>query len=178
MTQWNKEWRWKAVNQENAKLRRYEDDLNVCGFGIILLGAWSVLKLNIQLLSYAKEILKLEKFEEYDRSVFFVSFALAIVLFVVLSLLVCWPNYYIGRNAMKAAKGQAYKKGYFTWTVILLVLSVLGLIPYKDSIMDLSNIDITIASLLVDLTTIYILGTILVATRKIREIKAEKQIRE
>ena len=167
-----------SVNQENAKLRRYEDDLNVCGFGIILLGAWSALKLNIQILSHAKEILKLEQFVEYDGTILFLSFAIAMVLIVILSLLVWWPHFYIGRNAMKAAKGQPYKMGYVAWAVILLVLSVLGILSYKDSIQDLLNIDTTIASLLVDLTTVYILGTIVVATRKIREIKSEKQVRE
>lgn len=166
------------MNSDNAKLRRYEDDLYVCGFGVILMGAWTVLKLNMQILSHTKEIVNFEKFAEYDRTMFFIAFAIVMVLFVFLSLLVCWPNLYIGLNAMKAARGQSYKKGYFAWAVILLVLSVMGLTVYKDSITDLAMIDITIASFLVDLTTVYILGTIIVATRKIREIKSEKQVRE
>ena len=102
----------------------------------------------------------------------------AVALIVLLSLLVFWIHLYIGLNAMRAAKGQTYKKGYFVWTVILLVLVILGFFSYVESFKDLSKIDTTIASFIVDLTTVYILGTIVVATRKIREIKQEERLRE
>ena len=168
----------KAVNYDNAKLRRYEDDLNVGGYGIIILGAWSVLKLIIQILSYYKEIGNLEEFVDYDKTLLFVAYVSVMAVIVLLALAVFCVHLYIGRNAIKAAKGHTYKKGYYVWTVILLVFVVLGLYFYKDSIRDLSKFDTTIASIIVDLTTIYILGTIMAATRKIREIRPEEKVGE
>ena len=166
------------MNQNNVKLRRYEDDLNVGGFGIIMLGAWTVLKLFMQILAHAKEAFNLEEFKDYDKTVLFIAYAIVVVLLALLALLVFWLHLYIGLNAMRAAKGQAYKKGYFVWSVILLVLVALGLFSYKESIKDLSKIDTTIASLIVDLTTIYVLGTIVTATRKIKGLKSKEQERE
>ena len=167
------------MNQDNAKLRRYEDDLNVGGFGIIILGVWSVLKLFMQILSRGKEVFNVEELMNYDKIVIYISFAIVIVGLIILALLVFWLHIYVGLNAMKAAKGQAYKKGYVFWAVIHLLLILPGLFSYKDSIVsDWTKIDTILASMIVDLTTLYILGTILVASWKIRQLKSKKQVQE
>ena len=70
-----------------------------------------------------------------------------------------------------------YKKGYYVWAIILLVLSVLNLTEYIDRIRNLEEIETTVASLIIDLTFIYILGTLIVSTRKIKALR-KAQIQE
>ncbi|MBR5360403.1 MAG: hypothetical protein IK123_05890, partial [Lachnospiraceae bacterium] len=65
---------------------------------------------------------------------------------------------------------QPHKKGYYTGAIILLILSVAGMFTYVDELKDLDSIDTTIASFIVDLTTIYILGIVISSTRKIRKL--------
>jgi hypothetical protein len=161
------------MNSGNALLRRYEDNLNVCGMGVIILGAWDVLKVIMQLMMNMKDLVS-EMLNEVDESeqgialgVIIAIIAVAIVITAVIFLI----HYYIGMNASRAAKGLPYKKGYYVWAIILLVVSILGMYTYVEDIKDIENIETTIASIIVDITSIYILISVVVATRKIKELK-------
>jgi hypothetical protein len=161
------------MNSGNALLRRYEDNLNVCGMGVIILGAWDVLKVIMQLMMNMKDLVS-EMLNDVDESeqgialgVIIAIIAVAIVITAVIFLI----HYYIGMNASRAAKGLPYKKGYYVWAIILLVVSILGMYTYVEDIKDIENIETTIASIIVDITSIYILISVVVATRKIKELK-------
>ncbi len=43
------------MESEKVLLRKYEDDLNVSGMGVIILGAWSIVKLIMQNIYLAKK---------------------------------------------------------------------------------------------------------------------------
>ena len=78
---------------------------------------------------------------------------------------------------MKNAKGLPYKKGYFVWAVILLILSPLGTLSYADEIKEAEAVETAIASIIVDLTSIYIFANLVISTRKVKELRAQ-QIQE
>ena len=163
------------MNSEKALLRRHEDNLNVCGMGVIILGAWDVLKVIMQAFMEAKDIFQFDLEVTDDEKAVTLLVVIAIVaILILLSALIFLFHIYIGRNAMKNAKGQPYKKGYFVWAVILLVLSVLGMLTYVDEIKETENLETTIASIIVDLTTIYILVNLVISTQKIKQIRAEQ----
>ncbi len=163
------------MNSDKSKLRKYQDDLDVCGFGIIILGAWSVVKLVMQIFLDSDSFFDfgLEDLgsTEEEQAVAAVAILGIIALLLVLSVIIFLIRFYIGRNASKAAKEQPYKKGYYVWAIIFLVLDVASMYTYVDEIKDLENIETTIASLVVDLTTIYILANIVIATNKIKSLK-------
>ena len=153
---------------EKARLRKYEDDLNVSGAGVIILGIWSIVKVLIIVFIEAKDYVD---FKDEEPAVRIISMILLVLLIAVISFIVMKVHLYIGLNAMRAAKGMEYKKGYFTATVIILILAVLSLILYKDSFKNIDKIDSTIASVIVDLTTIYIYAVVIMSTKKIKEFK-------
>ncbi len=159
------------MGDDKVKLRRYEDDLNVGGLGVVILGAWSVLKVLMYTIMEDKNTINLEEIAKEDRAIAVGIFIVIIALTLLMVLLIFKIHLYIGMNASKAARGEPYKKGYYTAAIILLVISVLGMFTYIEAIKDLDNIDTTIASFLVDLTTIYILWIVVSSTRKIRELK-------
>ncbi len=159
------------MDNDKVKLRRYEDDLNVGGVGVVILGAWDVLKVIMHMIIEAKNDINLDEFANEDKTLAVVMIAAIIAVILLFVLLIFKLHWYIGINASKAAKGEAYKKGYYTGAVILLVLSVLGMFTYIDELKDLANIETTIASFIVDLTSVYILWAVVSSTRKIRELK-------
>ncbi|MCR5233843.1 MAG: hypothetical protein K6E53_08035 [Lachnospiraceae bacterium] len=159
------------MGDDKVKLRRYEDDLNVGGLGVVILGAWSVLKVFMYMIMEDKNTINLDEIAKEDRAIAVGIFIVIIAVILLMVLLIFKIHLYIGMNASKAARGEPYKKGYYTAAIILLVISVLGMFIYIEAIKDLDNIDTTIASFLVDLTTIYILWIIVSSTRKIRELK-------
>ena len=159
------------MGDDKVKLRRYEDDLNVGGLGVVILGAWSVLKVLMYTIMEDKNTINLEEIAKEDRAIAVGIFIVIIALTLLMVLLIFKIHLYIGMNASKAARGEPYKKGYYTAAIILLVFSVLSMFTYIEAIKDLDNIDTTIASFLVDLTTIYILWIVVSSTRKIRELK-------
>lgn len=148
---------------EKAKLRRCENDLYIAGLGVILFGAWDAVKIVFYAL-----------FGDYaiPTTVAQGEYAVQIIAWIVvfaLAALVTGINLFIGLNAQRAARGKDYKKGYYVMTIIILVISVLSMITYWNSLQNLENIETTIASILVQLTSIYIYFTIIRSTQQIRQ---------
>ena len=164
------------MNSEGCALRRYEDNLNVCGIGVVILSAWDVFKVVMQFLTKTRDVADdfFNQFEEGEQGYalgLFIVFIAVVLLGIALIFLL---HAYIGFNASKAAKRLPYKKGYYVWAIILLVLSVFSLPDYIEKISNLEEIETTVASLIIDLTFIYILGTVVVSTRKIRALRSAK----
>ncbi len=158
------------MDNDKVKLRRYQDDLNVGGLGVVILGAWSILKIIMHTIIEAKNNISLEEFAEEERWIAVVVVIVVIAGILLVSLLIFKIHFYIGMNASRAAKGEPYKKGYYKGAIILLVLSVMGMFTYIDELKNLDTIDTTIASFIVDLTTVYILWVVVSSTKKIREL--------
>ena len=154
-----------------VKIRKYRDDLNVCGLSVIVLGVWSVVKAIIELFTEFKNDLTLEADTEAER---IFGYVLIILLFGVIAALIMWLHLYVGLNAMKAARGQPHKKKYFAACIILCVLTIASLGTYFEDFKDLEKIDTTSAALLVDLTTIYIFIVVIISTYKLRKLGAEQ----
>ncbi len=159
------------MGNEKTLLRKYEDDLNVSGMGFIILGAWDVVKVIMQILTGPEEGFDLQIESEEDKAIAIGVVAAVLVAVLLISFLIFQIHVYVGRNAMRAAKGQNYKKGYYKGAVILLVLLALSMTTYIDDVKDIENIDTTIASMLVDITTIYTLVTMIISTRKLKQLK-------
>ena len=132
------------------------------------MGIWSVMKVIMTFMVNYKELFDPEA---EDRKFEIIAVAVIFAVVAALLILILKVHLYIGFNAIKAARGGKYKKGYFAWTVILLVLTIASLATYYDSFQDLINIDTTIASFLVDLTTIYIFTIVITSTLKIKKFK-------
>ena len=156
------------MDSEKLKLRKYQDDLNVSGSGIIIMGAWSVVRVLIELFIGTKGASLLENDRTKDKVI---GIAMVVVIVAILSFIIMKVHLYIGLNASRAAKGRAHKEGYFIAAIITFILSVASMYFYKSAFQNLENIDTTIASILVDLVSIYLLFTIISATIKIKKIK-------
>ena len=156
---------------KKAELRRYEDDLNIGGIGAVIMGVWLIVRICMQFMLNPPD---LGLNEEDPETALFVMIFISVAMALILITILCF-HLYIGINAMRAAQGKKYKKKYFAVAIIALVVNVLSMISYKDSFSDLSNIDTTIASILVDLVTIYILIIVIRSELKLRKLRPEQQ---
>ncbi len=163
------------MRNDQTLLRRYQDNLNVCGLGVIILGAWGVLKFIMQLIMEWRDMFDLEAANEEEMGII-IGVTIAVIAVMMLIIFLIFGIYiYIGWNASRAARDLPCKRGYFVWAVILLVLSAASMIFYADDLKDVENIDSTIASILVDLTGIYILWNVIVTTKKIRQLQSAQE---
>lgn len=163
------------MNNDKTNLRRYEDDLHVSGLAVVILGAWSVLKLIMEVILESKSVFGLQNYTGDIRMVAMLVFGVIVGVIVLISLLIFAFHYYIGINASKAARGLPYKKGYYVCSIIMLILSITGLAFYYNDFQNLENIDTTIASFLVDLTTIYVFFVVIISTNRIRKLKKKPE---
>ncbi len=163
------------MNNDKTNLRRYEDDLHVSGLAVVILGAWSVLKLIMEVILESKSVFGLQNYTGDIRMVAMLVFGVIVGVIVLISLLVFAFHYYIGINASKAARGLPYKKGYYVCSIIMLILSITGLAFYYNDFQNLEDIDTTIASFLVDLTTIYVFFVVIISTNRIRKLKKKPE---
>ena len=159
------------MDSDKIKIRKYRDDLNVCGLSVIVLGVWSVVKAIIEMFTEFKNGLGLEADTEKEK-VF--SIILIVLVFGVIAGLIMWLHLYVGLNAMKAARGQQHKKKYYPVCIILCALTIASLGTYLEEFKKVDSIDTTLAALLVDLTTIYIFIVVIISTYKLRKLSAEQ----
>lgn len=159
-----------TVNRENAELRKYEDDLYVSGMGLIVMGLWGVVKATLGIFWGAESTVSFEADSALSKAVLII---IMVIIVAVMSALILYYHFYIGLNAIRASKGQPYKKGYMAGTCIMLLLNLISLFYYKDKFTDMKNIDTTIASLLVDMTTAYVCLSVIITTYKVRKYRKE-----
>lgn len=152
---------------EKAKQRRCENDLYVAGMGVVIFGAWDVTKVLIQVFLGADGITSI--ITGKDPSEQMESWIVVVILMAVLSILTLVIHFYIGLNAQRAARGRDHKKGYYVATIIIMVISVLGMATYWEPLHDIDNLDTTIASIFADLMEIYIYFIIIRSTRALRK---------
>lgn len=160
------------MGDEKVRLRRYKDDLYVSGQGILVMGIWSAIKFIMQIFLMPNDDLKPDTDDPMLRVVYM---AVVIILVAIIMLIILRLHFYISLNAIRAAKGKRYKKGYYFAAIIFLALTVLSMTGYKDMFKKPENIDTTIASMLVDLTTIYIFVIVIISTNKIKTLKTKAQ---
>ncbi len=163
------------MNNDNAKLRRYEDDLNVSGKGVIIMGFWSVIKTVLEFF-YGTSFKPTT--EAPDTVPYVVEQYITFLFILFLSVIVIGLHLYIGRNAMNAAVGKPHKKGYLIATIIVLVILIAFMPAYTEQLKDLEHIDTTVAAILVDLTTAYLYISVIRSTLNIRKLKADKTQKE
>ena len=74
---------------------------------------------------------------------------------------------------MREARGKPYKKRYLIPAVIYTIALVASLSLYGEDFQDEEKLDTTIASILVDLTTIYLFIIVVRSALKIRKIRRD-----
>ena len=153
-----------------AKLRSYKHNMYISGTGCILMGIWACLKsfMTIFLDPTFKDTFKTA---ETDPIYFYVGF---IFLTVVVLIFVFWIHYYIGRCAMKEARGKKQGRLYLILCFVLAAINIWGMQSYKSGLDGKETLDVLIASMLVDVTLLVILFDIVYSHFMIKKLSEER----
>lgn len=159
----------------DKKKRKYQNTLIIAGRGIILFGVWNILKflmmyffagdmLTDTIVAYTPEIET-----EFIRNVVSIAFIVIALIYIAFDFLL---RVYVGRCAKAAGRGEKTKKTYIVIASLMLVISLVSDIFGLFSITEGISVTDTIVSIVVDLTSCYILADLIWAS--VRLIQIEK----
>ena len=139
--------------EKNDKLdiryRRISNSLVVSGLGVIFFGLWSVIKVFAEMALGELDLfgfLMSDLEDTWQMRLMMYAVFVAVIAFVVLL------HYYIGLCAIRVGTGKKNRYLYLILAVFLLALDIFGFLPYfKAAEMPQNQVDVTIASLFVDI---------------------------
>ncbi len=164
-----------------VKLRKYSKNVVINGLGVIMFGAWSVIK--IMLMCIYNPAYKAYLFRCDENGLREINYPILLGI-TILAVLIAGVHFYLGTRAIDYGRGRSEKKTYLFVVAILLFLTVtssIGSIIYISQdiadiaditdIMDIKYIDDTIVSTFTDAIFISILIDLFYSTIKVANIR-------
>jgi hypothetical protein len=164
-----------------VKLRKYSKNVVINGLGVIMFGAWSVIK--IMLMCIYTPAYKAILFRNDENGLREINYPILLGI-TILAVLIAGVHFYLGTRAIDYGRGRSEKKTYLFVVAILLFLTVtssIGSIIYISQdiadiaditdIMDIKYIDDTIVSTFTDAIFISILIDLFYSTIKVANIR-------
>ena len=172
------------------RLRKYENTLTVSGVAVIAFGLWSIIKSGLYFITGNVDILSafemeddIQGLEEFmgTRGAHILADAIALgVLFAFLSVDVL-IRIYVGRSAV--LDGRRVKKGNVLYVVFAFILIVplatsfiTEFIPRENQAVSTSELDMVIASQLLDATSLAALLEMVFASIQVRRLRKKLEI--
>ncbi|MCR5734754.1 MAG: hypothetical protein K6G22_09140 [Lachnospiraceae bacterium] len=140
--------------KSDIKTRKYRNNIEVSGRATMILGAWFVAKFILSILLGAESLTKLFGFTGLEPVLYW---NLCIALLVVLITLIFLLYIYIGRSAVKYARGQKKNRFFLIITAIFAIMNIWGIPWYftMDYYKELS-LSTRVASAFVDISSVFI----------------------
>ena len=111
------------ANDENSiAVRKYASRLTMAGRAMIIFGLWSSLRIILIVILNMNEVFqKALDAEQLVGSARTAVYAMSIVLIIIILIIPFLFNLYLGRRAMREAKGGKKSTVYLVWTGIFVV---------------------------------------------------------
>lgn len=157
----------------DRELRRRQSILSVAANGVMFLGMWSFLKLNLYFLLGRDSILAgIELDESIDEgTVLLISYIVAMIF----SSIELFLRIFIGRRALAESRDLKKRTGYIGIAIFLIIVYI-AVIIFSFYSLELNN-DIfldQLASTLVDITSLFMMLELVTSAAAIRKIQKEK----
>ena len=159
----------------NAKIRRKQNTLIICGWGVLVFGIWSVIRFILMItLEYGyyveANILPVLTEQDLEAAKTFVT-VFSIVFILLVSLGEVALRFFIAHRAGMQGRGIKTGPAYLVWVVVILieeiasVWTVIGYI-YSETAYTLSDV---VGNLLLSITDIVILIDLFIAAIGVRQ---------
>ena len=160
-------------------IRKYQNTLIVVGTGIILFGAWTVVKVLGSFFMLREETvaamrkLSGEAIDELPDSVVFYITLAVVLLIMLISLAV---RSYVGLSAISEGRGRKRRRLYLPLAVIMIISGIMSFVTSffvvngENALGALSQ-DTTLSGLIIELTSIVMLTEMVVSAVRIRKLK-------
>ena len=154
------------------KIRKYSHDIYISGLGVVILGFWSLVK---TVLLITAGTIQSYNFDDYEGVAKIIGITLFWIFLAIASGFVLIIHLFIGVNAMKVGRGERRKKRFLIVCFLLMLFTILEIPGYFIHVMTDETIDTVLASVIVNLTMIYLLGDILYSNKQISKLKNYKR---
>jgi hypothetical protein len=167
-------------SETEIQLRLYKNNLAIGGRGYIIFGIWTVVKFIMELsmgdIRFGQIIDETVK-NGVDR---LFAIILTTVSFAILLAIIMIIHLMVGKNAVRFGKSQENRKRFYIYTSIAALINIVGLAVYPIGIMNgASTFNLTlIASLLVDLSVVFILIDLFYSALMIEKLIKQKSVEE
>ena len=149
------------------KIRTTEDDLRISGTAVVALGALSSLKLCVSLFGQRHEMFKNTSAETAPESLI----VPVLVIFLLFVGMLCMSVHaYIGISARRTAE-RKNAPPYILLTVLLLILTINSIIQVFLMVTDKTLKNEYAVSIVIDITLVYTLIHIIIATFRLRKLR-------
>ena len=151
-------------------MRRTADDLSISGAAVIVLGAWSFLKLFMTAILEGSLITP----ELLESGIPLIAVRVVLgVLIIIVSGIGISLHLYIGLSARAEARDKLRSHFYLFVTGLFLILTLLSCFFTFARFFRTSESDASAASLLIDMTLSFTLISIIVSSRRMRALRRD-----
>ncbi|MBQ9333133.1 MAG: hypothetical protein IJS12_02250 [Lachnospiraceae bacterium] len=157
-------------SDNNINLRHMRDNLVHAGYGYIIFGIWSVIKL-LMMSTMQKEYSGLLS-DSIGSSTgdYFLAIAITVAAYLIIIIFTLGMHLWIGYGAVRYGRGTGHRKYYVVLSVIGIIMTLVLLPLYFWNPSEGTPIipdDTTIASILVDITLVFVFLDMIISTVRI-----------
>ena len=155
---------------DNIKIRHVRDNLIHAGYGYILFGIWSVIKLFMMSTMQKEYSGMLGDSSGVSPEDYPIAIAITVAAYLIMIIFTLGMHLWIGYGAVRYGKGTGHRKYYVVLSVIGIIMTLVLLPLYFWNPSEGTPIipdDTTIASILVDITLVFVFLDMIVSTVRI-----------
>ncbi|MBR6390559.1 MAG: hypothetical protein IKS16_04365 [Lachnospiraceae bacterium] len=155
---------------DNIKIRHLRDNLIHAGYGYIIFGIWSVIKLFMMSTMQKEYSGMLGDSSGVSPEDYPIAIAITVAAYLIMIIFTLGMHLWIGYGAVRYGKGTGHRKYYVVLSVIGIILTLVLLPLYFWNPSEGTPIipdDTTIASILVDITLVFAFLDMIVSTVRI-----------
>ena len=136
-----------------VKIRKYNRNVEISGGAMIMFGVWTVIRIMLSFLMKTDEVTSSIDLTAVDKKTYFLI-GLVASFFVFIIVMVFHLS--IGMGAIRYARGRSKRKWFLFLSLVVMLGTLITMPSYLVMLDSDSDIDTTIASIIVDLTMIFI----------------------
>jgi hypothetical protein len=154
-----------------AQIRKYNNDIKICGIGVIVLSIWSMIRFYLTV--YFSDVTMADLFDFSDDMTDF-EIGFIVVFFWIIMAITVLIHLYLGMSAIKYSMGKKKRCGFlilvFVYVVMDLSSIVVFLVPGESS----TN-DTKFASILLDITSLYFSFDMIYAVIRVKMLRKKQR---
>ncbi len=155
---------------DNIKIRHLRDNLIHAGYGYIIFGIWSVIKLFMMSTMQKEYSGMLGDSSGVSPEDYPIAIAITVTAYLIMIIFTLGMHLWIGYGAVRYGKGTGHRKYYVVLSVIGIIMTLVLLPLYFWNPSEGTPIipdDTTIASILADITLVFVFLDMIVSTVRI-----------
>jgi hypothetical protein len=154
--------------ESRVKARKYNKNIEISGEAMIMFGVWQVVKIALSFLVETEDVRRIVNRADLDMQTYLIIAILAsFMVFVIVMIF----HLSIGLGALRYAKGKSKRKGFLFLSVLVVLGTVFFMPSYVNNLDNERDIDTTIASIMVDVTMIFIQIDMMTSVIRLERLK-------